>query len=139
MEDEERYQYSLDVVETTAHQVGDKYDYYVSGYTIAVFDDYDKALKAFDEYKFLDDPQIVPTIRGLDTVEFLELRLYVDVVDESDEVWDAHYEERKDNLPAEWYEAMRTHEHEYHEFLDHKRDHYRSLRDIIGTTDDGRG
>ena len=137
MEEKERYQYSLDVVETIARQVGDKYDYYVSGYTIAVFDDYDEALKAFDEYEFLDDPQIVPTIRGLDTVEFLELRLYVDVVDESGEVWDAHYEERKDNLLTEWYEAMKTHEREYHEFLDHKRDHYRSLRDIIDANGGG--
>lgn len=137
MEEEERYQYSLDVVETTARQVGDKYDYYVSGYTTAVFDDYDKALKAFDEYEFLDDPQIVPTIRGLDTVEFLELRLYIDEVDESGEVWDAHYEDRKDNLPAEWYEAMKAHQREYHEFLDHKRDHYRSLRDIIGANNGG--
>ena len=138
MEEEERYQYSLDVVETAAHQVGDTYDYYVSGYTIAVFDDYDKALKAFNEYEFLDDPQIVPTVRGLDTVEFLELRLYIDEVDERGEVWDAHYEDCKDNLPAEWYEAMKAHQREYHEFLDHKRDHYRSLSDIIGATDDGR-
>ena len=137
MEEKERYQYSLDVVETIARQVGDKYDYYVSGYTIAVFDDYDEALKAFNEYEFLDDPQIVPTIRGLDTVEFLELRLYVDVVDESGEVWGAHYEERKDNLLTEWYEAMKTHEREYHEFLDHKRDHYRSLRDIIDANGGG--
>lgn len=136
MKEKERYQYSLDVVETTARQVGDTYDYYVSGDTIAVFDDYDEALRAFNEYEFLDDPQIVPTKRGLDTVEFLELRLYTDEVDELGDVWYAEYEDCKDNLPAGWYEAMKAHQREYHEFLDHKRDHYRSLRDIIDATDE---
>lgn len=136
--DYERETFSVEVCTVLACQYDQSYRHASTSDEVCVaeFDDWDEAYEFFMSYA-LDQPEVTTTRNGLDSVTYGEARIYSNFWEDG-EVVDSLCQDVRCSLTAALRDAMNTHEREYHEFLDYKRDHYHSLRDIIEATDDGR-
>lgn len=120
--------------ERLAYQLNQSYfeETRCDGNFIGDFDTLESALAALKEFDaWEDEPHVITTRRGLDSVSYRAVELTVDVIEDG-EVVEVEYIDGRDNVPPTWRRAMMIHEHEYHAFLDFQRDHYRSLNDILG-------
>lgn len=123
--------YTVSVSTVLAAQYDDRYNYETqTSEPVAEFDTLEAAREYAAAYN-LAPAEVTHTRRGLDSVEYEQVEIWRDTLDQSEDVEETEFVESRDALTDDLREAMEQHQREYWQFLDYKRPYYRSIADLM--------
>lgn len=123
--------YTVSVSTVQAAQYDERYEHETkTSEPIAEFDTIEAAREYSAAYD-LAPAEVTHTRRGLDTVEYEQVEIWRDFLDQSGDVEETEFVESRDALTDDIRGAMEQHQREYWQFLDYRRPYYRSIAEIL--------